>query len=398
MGLAIGVVTRSAFAGIALIALSACGQSQSKQAAGTPPPPEVNVVRVQPREVSIAFEYIGQVAGFREVEVRPRISGILERWNYQAGAKVSGGQSLFTIDPAPFRAALAKAEADLAGAEASWSQAKSNVERLKPLWEPRAISQKDYDDAVSAEKIASASVKSAQAALTQARLNLSYTRVEAPIAGITSRPLKSEGSLVDAQQTLLTTISQIDPIYVIFSFTEAEHLKLTRAVADQRVKLPKDGKYEVRLKLADGSEYARAGKVDFTDVRVDPSTGTIEARAIVPNPQELLRPGQFARVVLSGASRPDALVVPQRAVLEGPKSKMVLIVNAQNQVEPRPVQVGDWAGEDWVINEGLKPGDQVIVDGMLKAPPGATVKIAQAAPAKAPQPATSKSEPATAGK
>ena len=386
MGIDIGVVTRTALIGLALAALSACGQSQSNPAASAPPPPEVNVVAVQPRDVSIAFEYIGQVAGFREVEVRPRISGILERWNYQAGAKVGAGQSLFTIDPAPYRAALAKAEADLAGAQASWSQAKSNVERLKPLWEPRAISQKDFDDAVSAEQVTAANVKSAQAALTQARLNLSYTRVEAPIPGITSRPLKSEGSLVDAQQTLLTTISQIDPVYVIFSFTEAEHLKLTRAVADQTVKLPKQGQYEVRLKLADGNEYARTGKVDFTDIRVDPTTGTIEARALVPNPQELLRPGQFARVLLSGASRPDAIVVPQRAVLEGPKSKMVLIVNAENKVEPRPVQVGDWTGADWVIDGGLKPGDKVIVDGMMKAPPGATVKIAQAPAPVTPQP------------
>ena len=366
----------AAVAGILVTALGACKPSQPP-APPAPPPSEVNVVVVEPHEVAVNYEYIGQIAGFREAEVRPRISGILEHWNYEAGAKVKAGQSMFTLDSGPYRAALAKAEADLAAAEATAAQSTANVERLRPLWEPKAISQKDFDDAQSAEKVGAANVKSAAAAVSQARLNMSYTRVEAPISGITSRPLKSEGSLVDAQQTLLTTISQIDPVYVNFSFTEAEHLKFNAAVAQGRLRLPADGKFDVKLKLADGGEYARAGKVDFTDVRVDPVTGTIEARAIVPNPQGVLRPGQFARVVLSGGQRPDALVIPQRAVLEGPKGKMVLIVNAQNVVEPRPIEVGDWTGADWVILNGLKSGDRVIVDGMIKAPPGASVKVTQ---------------------
>jgi membrane fusion protein (multidrug efflux system) len=247
------------------------------------------------------------------------------------------------------------------------------------LWVAKAVSQKGYDDAVSAEQVAEANMKSARAAVDEARLNLSYTRVEAPISGITSRAFVSEGSLVEARQTLLTTLSQLDPIHVIFSFTEAEHLKFTRAVADGTLKLPKDGRFDVTLKLADGSEYARAGRVDFTDVRVDPNTGTIEARAVIPNPQHLLRPGQFARVRLSGATRPGAVAIPQRAVLEGPNTKIVMTVNGQDMVEPRPVQVGDWSGEDWVITGGLKPGDRVIVDGVVKARPGSPVTIAQAA-------------------
>ncbi|MBI3810642.1 MAG: efflux RND transporter periplasmic adaptor subunit [Nitrospirae bacterium] len=353
-------------------------ESRNPQNGGLPPP-EVSVVVVQPRDLPATFEYVGQIAGIREVEVRPRISGILEHWNYKEGSRVEAGQSLFTIDPAPFQAAFAKAEADLASTEASLSQASRNAARLKPLWEAKAVSQKDYDDAVAAEEVAAANVKAAQAALTEARLNLSYTRVEAPISGITSRALKSEGSLVEARQTLLTTISQIDPIHVIFSFTEAEHLKFTRAVSEGRLKLPKDGTFDVTLKLADGSEYAQAGKVDFTDVRVDPNTGTIEARAVIANPKQLLRPGQFARVRLAGGIRPGAIAIPQRSVLEGPNTKIVMIVNAQGMVEPRPVQVGDWSGEDWVITGGLSPGDQVIVDGVLKARPGSPVKIAQAA-------------------
>lgn len=360
----------------AVFGLPACTKANGSAAA--PPPPEVTVVTIQPRDLPATFEYVGQIDGVREVEVRPRISGILERWNYTEGAPVKEGESLFTIDPAPFRAALAKAEADFARAEAIHSQTIRDTGRLKPLWEAKAVSQKAYDDAVSSEQVATANVASAQAALTQARLDLSYTRVEAPISGITSRALKSEGSLVEAQKTLLTTISQIDPIHVIFSFTEDEHLKFTRAVADGRLTLPKDGKFDVTLKLADGSEYTRAGKVDFTDVRVDPNTGTIEARAVVPNPKHLLRPGQFVRVQLSGAVRPGAIAVPQRAVLEGPGTKIVMTVNEQGLVEPRPVQVGDWSGEEWVITGGLHAGDRVIVDGVVKARPGSPVTIAKA--------------------
>ncbi|TAJ97505.1 MAG: efflux RND transporter periplasmic adaptor subunit [Candidatus Manganitrophaceae bacterium] len=351
-----------------------------KKAGSAPPPPlpEVVVVTVQPQSLPTTFEYVGQTVGSREVEVRARVSGILERWNYREGAEVAAGESLFTIDPTPYRAALAKAEAALAGAEATHSMTSRNAARIKPLWEAELVSQKEYQDTLSAEQISEANVKAARAAVTEARLNLSYTRVEAPIPGITSRALKSEGSLVDAQQTLLTTISQIDPIHVLFSFTEAEHLKFTRAISEGRLTLPKDGKFDVALKLADGSEYDRPGKVDFTDVRIDSNTGTIQARAVVPNPKKILRSGQFVRVRLSGAVRPGAIVIPQRAVLEGPNSKMVLTVNAQGVVEPRPVQVGDWSGEDWLITDGLKPGDRVIVDGMVKARPGAPVKIAEA--------------------
>lgn len=375
--------------------LGGCGSAES-QPQGGPPPPEVSVVVVQPRDLPATFEYVGQIAGVREVEVRPRVSGILEHWNYKEGSRVEAGQSLFTIDPAPFQAALAKTEADLASAEARLSLAARNAVRLKPLWEAKAVSQKDYDDAVAAEEVAAANVKAAQAALTEARLNLSYTRVEAPVSGITSRALKSEGSLVEARQTLLTTISQIDPIHVIFSFTEAEHLKFTRAVSEGRLKLPKDGKFDVKLKLADGSEYAQAGKVDFTDVRVDPNTGTIEARAVIANPKHLLRPGQFARLKLAGGVRPGAIAIPQRSVLEGPNTKIVMTVNAQGMVEPRPVQVGDWSGEDWVITGGLNPGDQVIVDGIVKARPGSPVKIAQAADANPTHPAQPAGDTATA--
>jgi membrane fusion protein (multidrug efflux system) len=354
--------------------LNGCEEAESETPNGMPPP-AVSVIAVQPRDLPATFEYVGQIDGVRDVEVRPRISGILERWNYKEGAPVKAGESLFTIDPEPFRAALAKADADRARAEAILAQARRDTGRLKPLWEAKAVSQKAYDDAVSSEQVAAANVEAAQAAVTQARLDLSYTRVEAPISGISGRALKSEGSLVEAQQTLLTTISQIDPIHVLFSFSDTEYLGFTRAVAEGRLKLPKDGRFDVRLKLSDGHEYSHVGKVDFTDVRVNASTGTIEARAVIPNPQHLLRPGQFVRVLLSGAVRPGAIAVPQRAVLEGPNTKIVMTVNDKGVVEPRPVQVGDWSGEEWVITGGLHPGDRVIIDGVVKARPGSPVTI-----------------------
>jgi len=364
------------FASVLAAGLMGCSNAASSAAA--PPAPEVVAVTVQARDLPAAYEYVGQIAGVREVEVRPRVSGILERWNYTEGAAVKAGDSLFTIDPEPFRVELAKAEAALASAEASLSQAARNSARLKPLWEAKAVSQRQYDDAVSAEEVAAANVEAAKATVSQARLNLSYTRVEAPISGITGRAFKSEGSLVEAEKTLLTTLSQIDPIHVIFSFTEAEHLKFNRSVAEGSLRLPKDGRFDVALKLADGSEYDHAGKVDFTDVRVNPDTGTIEARAVIPNPQHLLRPGQFVRVQLTGGFHPGAIAIPQRAVLEGPNAKIVLTVNPQGVIEPRPVQLGDWSGEDWIITGGLHPGDKVVVDGMIKARPGSPVRVAEA--------------------
>ncbi len=377
--------SRAALALLALCGiLSGCDKPAAQPAGGNMPPPEVTAVTVQPHDLPVTFEYVGQTAGVREVEVRPRVTGILERWNYREGAAVRAGESLFTIDPAPFRAAVARAEAQLASAEARRAQAQRTVERLKPLWEAKATSQKNYDDAVSAEQIAQAEVKAAAAALTEARLDLGYTRVAAPISGITSRALQSEGTLVQAQQTLLTTISQVDPIHVIFGISESEHLKLQKETAEGRLILPKDNRFDVTVKLADGSIDTASGKLDFSDVRVNPQTGTSEARAVLPNPTQKLRPGQFVRVILKGATYPKALSVPQRAVLEGPKTKIVMTVNAQNVVEPRPVEVGEWAGEDWIITSGLKPGDRVIVDGIMKARPGAPVTIAAASPQSAP--------------
>jgi membrane fusion protein (multidrug efflux system) len=360
-------------------ALAACGEVGS-QPQGQMPPPEVAVVTVAPQTLPVRYEYVGQTAGYREVEVRARVNGILLKRNYQEGATVKRGQSLFLIDPAPFQVALAKAEADLATAEARQAQATREADRLKSVLDIRAVSRKEYDDAVSSAQIAAAEVKGARARVTEAKLNLDYTRVESPIAGVSSRALQSEGTLVSGPQVLLTSVTQIDPIYVIFGIPEADQLRIRRDVEAKRLELPPDRRFEVSVTLADGATYGKQGKLDFTDVRVNPATGTVEARADLPNPDGMLRPGQFVRVRLGGATRPNAITVPQRAVLEGPKGKFVYVVDAESKAEARPVAVGEWVGEAWVIDSGLAAGDRVIVDGVMKIGPGAPVTIAASKP------------------
>lgn len=386
--------SRHRFVVLPALALLVAGCEPAAAPGGHPgggfPPPVVTVASVEPKDLPVTYEYPAQTAGYREVEVRARVTGILERRNYREGALVKQGQSLFTIDPEPFRVALARAAADVAVAEARLAQAQREVKRLRPVIEARAISQKEFDDAVSAEQVADAEVKSARARVNEAKLNLQYTRVEAPIAGATSRSAVSEGTLVSGPSVLLTTVTQTDPVYVIFGIPDREYLAVRRDVEAGRLKLPDHGHFQASLKLADGKAYARTGAVNFTDVRTNSQTGTIEARAEFSNPEGALRTGEFVRIVLTGAVRPGAIVVPQRAVLEGPKGKFVYVVNAESKAEARPVEVGEWAGEGWIITAGLKAGERVIIDGVLKLGPGAPVKVAEgkaaqpgeAAPAK----------------
>lgn len=351
------------------------GKGGGKGPGGGMPPAEVNVVTATPRALPVSFEYVGQTAGSREVEVRARVTGILLSRNFEEGGPVKKGQSLYTIDPAPIQAALARAQADVAAAEARLEQARRNAARLKPLHAEKAVSQKEYDDAASAELIGAADLKAARARLDEARLNLEYTKVESPMSGIASRSLRSEGSLVSGPDILLTTVMQVDPIWVNFGIPDTEQARLSKEAAEGRLLLPKD--FQVELRLADGSAYARKGKVDFSDIRISPATGTREARAEVANPQGVLRPGQFVRVVLRGASRPNAVTVPQRAVLQGPQGKFVYVVDEKGTAQARPVEAGEWSGEDWIITAGLKGGERVIVDGVMKIGPGAPVKVAE---------------------
>ena len=364
----------AALAFAAALVLAACGEVGS-QPPGQMPPPEVSVVTAEAKEMPVAYEYAGQTAGYREVEVRARVTGIMLKRNYREGEAVKRGQSLFQIDPAPFQVALARAEADLATAQAREAQAGRDAERMKAVIDIKAVSRKEYDDSVSAAQIAAAEVKGARARVAEARLNLDYTRVEAPISGVSGRSLRSEGTLVSGPDVLLTSVTQTDPIYVIFGIPEAELLRIRRDVEAKRLRLPTDGRFDVTVSLADGSAYSKAGKVDFTDVQVNTNTGTVETRAQLPNAGGGLKPGQFVRARLAGAVRPAAITVPQRSILEGPKGKFVYVVT-EGKAEMRPVEVGEWVGESWVIDSGVAPGDKVIVDGVMKIGPGAPVRIA----------------------
>jgi membrane fusion protein (multidrug efflux system) len=357
------------------VMLAACGPGGGGHGGGGMPPAVVALHEVKARAVPVELEYPAQTAGSREVEVRARVPGILLKRNFEEGAAVRAGQSLFSLDAAPFEAALARAEADVAAAEARHSVASRNAARMKPLLAARAASQKDVDDAQGAEEVAAADVKAAQARLREARLNLEYTKVEAPVSGLTSRSLKSEGTLVSGPDVLLTTVSQVDPIYVNFGLSEGEQSRLRAEAAAGKLVLPKDNRFEVAVRFEDGRVYSRPGKLAFTDVRVNNQTGTSDARAELPNPAGEVRPGQFVRVVLKGAQRPEAITVPQRAVMESPQGKMVYMVGPDNKAVPRPITVAEWVGEEWVVTSGLKAGEKIIVDGLMKVFPGAPVQV-----------------------
>ena len=355
-------------------------QGGAKAQGGMPamPPAQVTTVTVAPENVAVSYEYVGQTEGSREVEVRSRVTGIVLERQYDEGEPVQAGAPLFRIDPAPFEVAVAQARAELAGATAREAQARREVARLKPLIAEHAVSQREYDDALSAQDVARANQQLAQARLREANLNLGYTRITSSINGMSGRALKSEGSLVTANaDSLLMRLSQVDPIYVNFSLSENQRLRIASEAAAGRLKLPSDGSLHVELVLADGTTYAQHGRVNFSDARVNTTTGTIDARAEFANPERTLMPGQFVRVRVNGASRPQAILVPQRAVLEGPHGKFVFVVN-DGKAEARAVKVGEWHGNRWLISEGLSAGESVIVDGVVKVRPGAAVTVAEA--------------------
>ncbi|MGH6611013.1 MAG: efflux RND transporter periplasmic adaptor subunit, partial [Burkholderiaceae bacterium] len=384
--------------------LAGCGRAggEDKGGKGGFPPAPVSVQEVKPVTVPMRFEYVGQTAGSKEAEVRARVQGILEKRTYQEGSRVTAGQTLFILDSRPYAAQVQAAEAQLAQAQAQYAQAKRNFDRVKPLAGSNALSQRELDEATSNEEGGAAAVKQAQARLTEARLNLGYTRVTAPVTGFASRAAKSEGSLVSpGADSLLATISQVDPLYVNFSISEQERLRLNRLIGKGEIvapgtqmqtrnsavdKSPLAG-YSVAIRLEDGSIYGKEGKLAFIDPAINNNTGAFDARAEIPNADAALRPGQFVRVVLEGATRPNTIVVPQRAVMDGPQGKFVWVTGKGQDGKtdvalPRPVTVGDWVQIDgqqqWIIESGLKPGDVVVVEGMAKLfpiPGGAPIML-----------------------
>ncbi|WP_240540125.1 efflux RND transporter periplasmic adaptor subunit [Salinarimonas soli] len=337
------------------------------------PPPEVGVVEVRAGEVPVALEYAGRVIGFRDVEVRPRVGGLLLRRAFEEGTRVKEGQDLFLIDPATYQVAQTRAEAQVSQAQATVRQTEENFRRADELVRRGAGTERQRDDAEAARDQARATLSVAEAELQNARLNLSYTTVKAPVSGITALQSPTIGSLIQPQATLLTTITQLDPAYVSFSFTDEEG-QAFRELNQRRAKPISEKDLSVELHYGSGTVYPQMGRIDSAAQRVDPQTGTIQARAVFPNPDGALLPGQFVRIMVRGFSLPDAIVIPEQAVSQGPQGPSVFVVGENGTAQARPVRLGRQVPAGWVAQEGLKPGERVVVEGVIRVRPGAPVR------------------------
>jgi membrane fusion protein (multidrug efflux system) len=357
------------------------------------PPAEVGVIVATPRTVGLVTDLPGRMDALRVAQVRARATGILHKRLFREGSDVKAGQPLFEIDPAPYRAAYDSAQAALARAQANLVQATAQAERFKPLVEANAISKQDYVNAVAAQKSAQADVAAARAALETAKINLDYTTVSAPISGRIGRALVTEGALVSATEaTPLAVVQQIDPMYVNFTQPTTEVLKLRRALAGGRVARPGAAESAtVHLVLEDGSAYPAAGRLLFSDLTVDQATGQITLRAEVPNRDGVLLPGMYVRVHIEQVQLDNAIAVPQQAVTRGTQGDTLMVVDAAGKVSPRTVKIAAAQDNQWVVLEGLKPGEQVMVDGFQKLHGPAPVKAVPwpASAASAPRAASS---------
>lgn len=350
-----------------LLALAACGKESNGPANGAMPAMPVTVIEVQPSTVPISAEAVAQTEGAKEVEIRARVGGILLKRLYEEGSPVKAGQPMFLIDPVPYEIALSQARAQLAQQQAVIDQAKREQERLKGLLATQSVSQREYDNAFSDEAVAKAAMQQAQANVREAELNLSYTTVTAPVSGISGRFQFSEGALIAANTSLLTTIVQLSPIWVRFSFSDNELAQLGGRLTEQNVQ-------KVSLILPDGSEYKETGKLNFAASQIDPLLGTQQLRATFDNTDIQLLPGQFVRAKVTTGQRDGVFLLPQVAVSTSDQGKFVYVVNEKNEATVRPVVVGDWVGKDWIILEGLNVGDKVITDNIIKLRPGAAVQ------------------------
>jgi membrane fusion protein (multidrug efflux system) len=349
--------------------ITACDKKPTGAAApagAAMPPMPVSVISVQPTSVPMSVEAVAQTEGASEVEVRPRVGGIILKKLFEEGAQVKAGQVMFEIDPAPFQIALAQARAQAVGQGARITQTSRESSRLKDLLATESISQREYDNATSDASISQAGMMQAQANIKEAELNLSYTRVTAPVSGMAGRFQFSEGALVAAGTSLLTTIVQVSPIWVRFSLSDGELATLGGHMNSSMAS-------EVSLIMPDGSEYGQKGKLNFMSSQINPNLGTQELRATFENKDKNLMPGQFVRARVTTGTREDVFLVPQTAVLTGDQGKFVFVANEKNEAMPRPIAVAEWHGKDWIVTEGLKANDKVIVDNLIKLRPNAPV-------------------------
>ena len=365
--------------------LAACGDKKSgaqPAGGGAPPPASVAVLTIEPEQLPMVTELPGRLEATRIAEVRARVAGIVQKRVFNEGSEVSAGQVLYRIDPAPFQAAYNSSEALLARAEAKLSLANTKLNRYRGLVESNAISKQEFDDLQSAQKLASADVTSARAALDVARLNLSYATVTAPISGRIGRALVTEGALVgQGDATNLALIQQLNPMFVTLTQSSVEMRRLQQTIAQSN---NSKVKAKLTLILEDGTPYDQQGQLLFSDVTVDPSSGSVSLRAQFPNARNTLLPGTYVRVRLEQGVRPGTITVPQQAVMRTPDGSIVMTVNAEGKVAPRPVKTDGAYGTNWIVSQGLKQGDVIIVEGLQKAKPGATVK---ASPWQRPDPA-----------
>ena len=362
-----------------LSTLSFAALAQQPAATVRPPTP-VSVVDIQPQNTPAVFEYTGKTTSSRQVEIRARVEGYLDKIAYEEGSLVKTGQLLFQLDPDQFKAALASAKAELAQRNALLTNANLILKRVRPLAKQNALSQQDLDNAIANQLTAEAQKQAAQAQMKQAQLNLGYTTIKSPLTGLAGSSNFREGSLITpGANSLLTTIVQLDPMWINFGVGENEMLKIREQIKSGELKGPGVENLRVEVLLADGSTYPQKGRITYVDPVVNADTGTFNMRVEVVNPNGTLRPGQFVRVRIQGVVRPNAIMVPQQAVMQGPNGKFVYVVDADNTAQPRPVQVGDWYGDQWIVDSGLNAGDRVVVNGAARLQPGAPVQIQPAA-------------------
>ena len=367
---------------VVVILLSACGEEKSTPARG---PSEVTAIKVVTQETPVTYEYTAQTESSQLVEIRTRVSGFLDKRAYKEGGMVRNGQTLFQIDRKPFEAQLAAAKGELSAQQARHSVAQATLARVKPLVEQNALSKKDLDDSVGNERSAQAAVEVARANVMTAELNLGYTTIKSPLNGLASFAKIQDGSYLNAnsQDALLTTVAALDPMRVVFSVSENALLKYRESIAKGLLKAPANENYVIEVVLADGSVYPEKGRLTFADTSYSQGTGTVLLRAEVANPRGDLMPGQFVRARMQGATYPKGILVPQKAVQQTGQGYFVWTIDKDYKAQIRPIEVGNWMEDKWLVLGGLNEGDTLIIDGFMRLAPGAPVKLGEAKPAAA---------------
>jgi len=358
--------------------LTGCGDKTAE----APPmaPPKVVVEKIQPTDAPLTFEWVAKTASSRRVEIFSRVEGFLDKREYTEGTMVNAGDVMFVMDKKPFEAQLNAAKAELSQQEARMVTAKANLDRVEPLARQNAVAKKELDDALGNYNAASAAVEAAKAKVVQNELDLGYCTIETPVTGLASYAIKREGSYIGfGKDALLTYVAQLQPMWIEFSISENQILKHNENVQKGVIHDPDNFDFAVEVVLADGTIYPHTGKITFADASLSETTGTFLLRAEVDNPDKVLRPGQFVRARLKGATRPNAILVPQRAVQQGAKGSFVWVINEEGKAQFNPVVVGPWYEEQWFIDSGLKGGETIVVDGALKLRVDVPVEIVEPA-------------------